>query len=62
MFALFSITLFSQTKKVNFENELVYKIDDHHIICYVSNKYTTIELVSVTYTSDNILYYSGKNS
>ncbi len=65
-FLLFSSVLFSQSIKVNFENELTYKISEreHHIIWYVSNKYPNIELVKDTYPYDfqNLLYYLGKAS
>ena len=66
IFLIFSFTLFSQSEKVNFENELTYKMSEreHHIIWYVSNKYPAIELVRDTYPYDyqNSLYYLGKAS
>lgn len=63
-FLLFSFILFSQSTKVNFENELTYKISEreHHIIWYVSDKYPNIKLIRGTYASDNVLHYLGKES
>lgn len=61
MFLLFSITLFSQSEKVNFENKLTYKYNTFSPVLYVSKKHPKLSLKDYPSTSisNNWLYYKG---